>query len=385
MRLMSHLAERVPHAARRVIRVLAASLVVASGVTAHAHEIGTTRVVAAMGQADTYSIVLTTDADTLLARLESARALPTAVPTTIAEFEQRFAVVCQDVVRHIGLAFDGEPATSTGACAIDSSDVGSDLRVTPPGVVVTFTGHRPSSATTFTWRYDLTYASYALVVEAAEGEPAKGNTTVWLDGGDDSGPMPMLPPRAAPSRATVARTYFVLGFTHILPKGLDHILFVLGIFLLSRRWRPMLWQVSAFTLAHTLTLGLTMYGLVAVPASVVEPLIAASIVYLAVENLLVTELQPRRVALVFAFGLLHGMGFAGVLSELALPRAEFVTGLTAFNVGVEAGQLTVLAAAALSVLGWRRHRDSYRRWIVVPASCAIGVVGLFWMVQRLAA
>jgi hydrogenase/urease accessory protein HupE len=185
------------------------------------------------------------------------------------------------------------------------------------------------------------------------------------------------------TRAEVARTYFELGFTHILPKGADHILFVLGIFLLSRRLKPMLWQVSAFTIAHSITLGLTLYDVISLPASIVEPLIALSIVYVAVENLVTSDLKPWRVALVFGFGLLHGMGFAGVLRELALPRSEFLTGLAAFNVGVEAGQLTVILGAFLIVGSWARHREGYRRLVVLPGSAAIALIGLFWTMQRL--
>ena len=132
-------------------------------------------------------------------------------------------------------------------------------------------------------------------------------------------------------------------------------LFVLGIFLLSGRARSVLWQVSAFTVAHSITLGLSMYGIVAVSPTIVEPLIALSIAYVAIENIFLSELKSWRVALVFAFGLLHGMGFAGALKELGLPRSEFVTALVTFNVGVEAGQLAVIGAAFLLV-GWHCGR-----------------------------
>ena len=115
------------------------------------------------------------------------------------------------------------------------------------------------------------------------------------------------------------RTYLKLGFSHIVPAGPDHILFVLGIFLLSRKLKPILQQVTAFTIAHTLTLVLASMAWSRLPPSVVEPLIALSIVFVAVENILTPELKPSRIALVFAFGLLHGLGFAGVLSELGLP------------------------------------------------------------------
>ena len=175
--------------------------------------------------------------------------------------------------------------------------------------------------------------------------------------------------------------YLTLGFTHIVPHGLDHMLFVVGIFLFSRQLRTVLWQVSAFTLAHSLTLGLSIYGLLSVPSSIVEPLIAISIAYIAIENLVLTELKPWRIGLVFAFGLLHGMGFAGALQELGLPRSEFLTALVTFNVGVEAGQLAVIGAAFLLV-GWQCHREWYRGRVVVPASVLIGCTAVYWTVER---
>ena len=119
------------------------------------------------------------------------------------------------------------------------------------------------------------------------------------------------------------------------------------------------------------------------PSSVVEPLIAASIVYVAFENLVATDLKPWRVALVFGFGLLHGMGFAGALRELSLPRSEFLTGLLTFNLGVEAGQLTVIAGAFLLVTYWSTDPRRYRRFIVVPGSASIALVGAYWTVTRL--
>ena len=130
-------------------------------------------------------------------------------------------------------------------------------------------------------------------------------------------PPPMVTRLAPPWR------YLTLGFTHIVPHGLDHMLFVLGIYLLSRRARSVLCQVSAFTVAHSITLGLSMYGVVSVSPRIVEPMIAISIAYVAIENLFLSELKSWRVVLVFAFGLLHGMGFAGALKDLGLPRSEF--------------------------------------------------------------
>ena len=194
---------------------------------------------------------------------------------------------------------------------------------------------------------------------------------------------PPAPPVVAPLPWTVlVFRYVQMGYTHILPQGLDHILFVLGLFLLSTRLKPLLWQITAFTVAHSLTLALSLYGLVRLPPAVIEPVIAASIAFVAIENLFTTELKPWRPFVVFGFGLVHGMGFAGALKDLGLQRHDFLTALVGFNAGVELGQLSVVALALLAV-GWFRSRPGYRRLVVVPASVTIAAVAVFWTFQRL--
>ena len=176
--------------------------------------------------------------------------------------------------------------------------------------------------------------------------------------------------------------YLGVGFEHILPLGLDHILFVIGLFLLQPRVRPLLWQVSAFTLAHTVTLALGALDIVRVPGSIVEPLIALSIVYVCVENIVSSKLHAWRPLVIFAFGLLHGLGFASVFEEYGIPEGQFVPALLAFNIGVEIGQLTVIAACFLAVGLWFRNRDWYRQAISIPASFVIAAIGLYWSVTR---
>jgi hypothetical protein len=177
-------------------------------------------------------------------------------------------------------------------------------------------------------------------------------------------------------------TYIPVGFEHIVPMGLDHILFVIGLFLLSTHWKPLLWQVSAFTLAHTITLALGMLDILRVPGSIVEPLIALSIVYVAVENITFKTMQWWRPILIFSFGLLHGLGFASVLTEFGLTQQSFVAGLLGFNLGVEFGQLSVIAACFLVVGLWIKHKEVYRKWVVIPGSTLIAATGAFWFFQR---
>ena len=184
------------------------------------------------------------------------------------------------------------------------------------------------------------------------------------------------------SVAEVFANYIELGFIHIIPRGLDHILFVIGLFLLSPKLKPLLWQVSAFTIAHTITLALGASGLVRLSPEIVEPLIALSIVWIAVENLLTNRLQRWRIAVIFCFGLLHGLGFAGVLLELGLSGAHFFSALLGFNVGVELGQLAVIAFCFL-VVGWMMTKPVYQGRVATPVSSVIALIGAYWVVERI--
>lgn len=216
--------------------------------------------------------------------------------------------------------------------------------------------------------YVLELSGSATLVDDASGTAARQNT------GMDAR-------QSAETVGEVVRNYLELGFVHIIPLGFDHILFVIGLFLLSPRLRELLWQISAFTVAHTLTLALGVTGVVSLPAAIVEPLIALSIVWVGVENLLTGRLHRWRIGVVFCFGLLHGLGFAGVLSEIGLSGTHFYSALLSFNVGVELGQLAVIVLCFLA-LGWARQHAAYHRRVVVPASYAIALVAAYWVVER---
>lgn len=175
--------------------------------------------------------------------------------------------------------------------------------------------------------------------------------------------------------------YIYQGFVHILPQGLDHILFVLALFLLATKTSTLLWQVSAFTLAHTITLALGIFGIINLPSSIVEPLIALSIAYVAIENIFYHKLTKWRLPIIFAFGLLHGLGFAAVLVELGLPKSEYISSLISFNIGVEFGQITVIALALLATR-WFAKKPQYRQYVVIPLSVLIAVIAIYWFIER---
>jgi len=276
--------------------------------------------------------------------------------------------------------FPPSASSVSSAALVDSASSAALVDSASSAALATFrlTGRMPRGAASLRWLYGIVADPYPLEIRQADGS----TTVEWITGTNWSGVIDLTRSFPRPTRWEIARQYLVLGYTHILPKGLDHILFVLGLFLLCARVKPLLLQVTAFTVAHSITLGLSIYGVIALPSRVVEPLIALSIAYVALENLATRELKPWRLALVFLFGLLHGLGFAGVLRELGLPRGEFLTGLLAFNVGVEGGQLTVIAAALL--LAWPFvHRGWYRHRVVIPASLVIAAIGIYWTVTRI--
>jgi len=351
------------------MRILAC-LALLGGAVVHAHEIGTTRVSVLVEEGRGYDIEIVTDAQNLAEKLNpDPRHSPSHLQSFLTGadeiFRRRIQVVFDNVAVRPAIRYAVAPAADA---------------LSAPVATIHLTGAVPPGARHFTWNYGWTFASYAMLVRQ---DPSENPATQWLEGGQTSARYALTAPAPATGRLRTGWRYLKLGFTHILPYGLDHMLFVLGIYLLSRRARSVLLQVSAFTVAHSITLGLSIYGLVSVSPKIVEPLIAVSIAYVAIENIFLAELKSWRIALVFAFGLLHGMGFAGALQELGLPRSEFLTALVTFNLGVEGGQLAVIAAAFLLV-GWHySNRIWYRSRVVVPVSMLIAVTAVYWTIERL--
>ena len=183
--------------------------------------------------------------------------------------------------------------------------------------------------------------------------------------------------------ADTAWAYLLLGYKHILPLGLDHILFVLGLFLLSPNIKSLMTQSLVFTVAHSITLGLSMYGAISLPSNIIEPLIAISIVFIALENIFTDRVKPTRLGIVFLFGLVHGMGFAGALSEIGLPGNAFMLSLIMFNIGVELGQVSVILIAFFAIAKWYRYKPFYKSRIVTPLSILIAVIAFYWTIERI--
>jgi hypothetical protein len=275
--------------------------------------------------------------------------------------------------RDTPVRFDGVGRASSVTMASPSEDG------TP---VVRLVGRVPEGADIFRWHAPKELGLSRVTARTPVREKALDE---WVEPGRPSNPLVFASAGEAPGSSVSSGAWVKLGFLHIVPLGADHILFVLGLFLFGAGLRPLLLQVTAFTAAHSVTLGLAMAGIVRLPAGFVEPLIALSVAGIALENLRSraadAEVPVHRLGVVFLFGLLHGAGFAGALESVGVPASERFAVVLGFNVGVELGQLAVLLAAFVAV-GWARSRPTYRDRVIVPGSIAIAIVGVVWTVQR---
>jgi len=299
------------------------------------------------------------------------------------ELETEFKKFMPTLLEGVELKLDGTPAELQL----------KELVVPPPGYikvprnsVIILKGNIPRETQSLTWYYPMAFGDHATRVRQVDetNNEWHWSSHQWVKEDKPTEPFMLNEVFAKPSFAQVVKTYTLGGFQHILPKGLDHILFVLGIFLLSRRLKSIALQITMFTIAHSITLALGTLDIVSISPRIVEPLVALSIAYVAIENLFSSRINRFRLPVVFGFGLLHGLGFATMLSEFGMPTDDFVAALLAFNVGVELGQLAVVLIAYFGVAYWFRSEKLYHRIIVIPASLVIGVMGSIWFVDRLA-
>ncbi len=181
----------------------------------------------------------------------------------------------------------------------------------------------------------------------------------------------------------IVKQYLQIGFTHVIPLGFDHILFIISIFFLNSNLKSVIIQCSAFTLAHSISLGLAAAGYIIPNSNIIEPLIALSILFTSIENIVHSKVNAWRVAIIFLFGLIHGMGFAAALKDIGLPSGHFLSALISFNIGVEFGQITVIIICYFLISKWFSKRIWYKTRIVYPVSSIIGCIALYWTIVRI--
>ena len=299
-----------------------------------------------------------------------------------AQLKEKFIPFQNALTEQIQLKFDQKPATLRI----------TELEIPQPGYTkvprisqIVFEGKIDRQVKQLSWYYPARFSDNAVRVRQVDNENEKWHWSQWQWIRDDSTSksFSLEAVFTEPSLTDVFTEYVVSGFDHIVPKGLDHILFILGIFLLSTRLKPLAWQATMFTVAHSITLSLSMFNIISLPANIVEPLIALSIAYIGFENLFAHKLNNSRLALVFAFGLLHGMGFASVLADFGMPEEQYATALISFNIGVELAQLAILLIAYFSITIWFKNKEHFHNYITVPGSIAIGAIGLYWTWDRI--
>jgi hydrogenase/urease accessory protein HupE len=348
-----------------------------------AHDFTVTEVAVIFRGDGGYQIDMSVDVDALALGLspstDSAVVVEEMAKLSPEEFGAAVEQAQRSIQRYMRIRFDGEKQMPPVEFPQHGTAAATEAKTpTVLGTLARVNADIPDGAKQFTFGASRVFKVINLTIfDPSAPKPA----TFTLGPGEDSPPYDIGGGQQTQSTLDVLWRYTVLGFEHILPLGLDHILFVLGLFLLSAHWKPLLWQVTAFTVAHSVTLTLAMFDVVSMPSRIVETLIAVSIAYVGIENIFTSRLHSWRPVIVFCFGLLHGLGFASVLQGISLPREQFVPALISFNVGVELGQLTVVGIAFLAV-GWLRNRPDYRKLVVVPTSASIAAMGIYWAIDR---
>lgn len=332
--------------------MLAGVLIWASSVTAH--EAGKTRVDATFGRSGTYALRLTTDAGALLARLEIARKQPRPLPTSILDYQRRFDTVCDELAAHARLSFDGRPVRLQPVCVVDAELSGPDSSLSALGVTVALDGTVPAGSGSFVWAYDLTFTSYGLSFTTREGD---GQETMWLEGGQESRAVPLV---RSGGRAPAAAFWdgFSRGVTHVVPLGLHHVVFVVGVVLLGANRQSIAWQVSLWALADACGAALATDGALNIAPRVAEAGVWLVVIWLAAERMLTARRRTIwRGALMFATGLVHGLGAAERLGGSTSQPGTWLS-VVGSDVGSWVAQLSVAAFSAF-VLG---------SWVVTPTS-----------------
>jgi len=283
------------------------------------------------------------------------------------------------LARWVVIRFDGQP----GQPDIDFPEMrdgaaGRGPGVSLPGSIARFRGKAPEGATTFTIQIDPLFGPVMAGFRRG-GNPKIEN--LLLATGVESEPIPLYGGSGWMGALSVASGCLTLGFQHILPTGFDHVLLVLGLYLLNTRVRSLATQIGVFVLANAVALALSVYGLVSLPVWLVEPVMTLAVVYVALENVISADLKPWRSAAVFGCGLLHGLASSGTILELGLSPSAYPAALLSFNTGLGLG-MTAVAGLALLATGWFRRRAWYRRRVTIPASLLLAAVALIWTIAR---
>ena len=207
--------------------------------------------------------------------------------------------------------------------------------------------------------------------------------TEYLQSGTESDPI-FFKENNIRSMFTSFTKFFVLGIQHIIPKGLDHILFIFGLFLFSSSLNKLIKQITIFTIAHSITLIFVSLSLIKINPQIVEPIIALSIVYVGLENIFKNYIKEyMRYVVILFFGLLHGLGFALVLSDIGYRSSKLFLNLISFNIGIEIAQILIILFLYLLIAIKFAKNKYYRIAFQIPSSILIASIGLYWFAERI--
>lgn len=248
--------------------------------------------------------------------------------------------------------------------------------------VLTYTANIPSWPESISWKYSDSYNEGAFRFRKFIQDEYTWESWYWLKNGESTGDIDLKNPK--PKTAfEIGMDFIPIGFDHVIPLGWDHILFIVGMALSTILWKQLLILVSLFTLAHTVTLGLSMYGIVSIPSSIIEPLIALSISFIAFENLIKQKKQFLSWGIVFIFGLIHGMGFATMLKDFDMTEDSLLSTLIGFNVGVELAQVLIVIIVLGIATSLNKFNINHVKYFTIPISIIIGITGLTWALERI--
>jgi hydrogenase/urease accessory protein HupE len=207
--------------------------------------------------------------------------------------------------------------------------------------------------------------------------------TEYLQSGTETDPI-FFKENNFRSMFTSFTKFFILGIQHIIPKGLDHILFIFGLFLFSSSLNKLIKQITIFTIAHSITLIFVSLSLIKINPQIVEPIIALSIVYVGLENIFKNYIKEyMRYVVILFFGLLHGLGFALVLSDIGFRSSKLFINLISFNIGIEVAQISIILFLYLLIAIKFANNKYYRITFQIPSSILIASIGLYWFIERI--
>ena len=291
------------------------------------------------------------------------------------EFEQKVRFFLPAWIAGLNLRLNGKKiALSVEKITVRKAQDKSLPRLTEVYII----GAKPKNVRRLNWGLKPEFGSNILRIKTNDTEKIKA---YWLQNGGNKNII--INKKPGDNYFQIFSSYVNIGFVHILPYGLDHLLFIIGLYFLSTRIKLLLIQVSSFTIAHSITLALaTFRAEFQIASSIIEPLIAASIIFIAIENFLTDRLSKWRSIMIFAFGLVHGVGFSGVLREVDFSETDQLVALAGFSIGVELGQILVICIAYLLVGCWFGRKWWYRRRIAKPCSLIIGVFGTILLFER---